>query len=114
MIGVPLPWAAGLGAALLLSLAGNAWQAKRAVEVAVAAPLQARIDTLEADATITAVVAVARRADEAELERLRAALAAAEGQTRVVYRDRIRELPAPACAPGQGRVEAWNLAGVSP
>lgn len=111
---IPVPWFAGVVLALLASLGLNAWQAKRAVEEAVAAPLRAQVAALEQDATITAVVAVARRADEAELERLRAALAAAEGQTRVVYRDRIRELPAPACAPGQGRVDAWNLAGVSP
>lgn len=111
---IPVQWFAGVVLALLASLGLNAWQAKRAVEEAVAAPLQARIDTLEADATLTAVVAVARREDDLELERLRAELAAAEGQVRVVYRDRVRELPAPACAPGQGRVEAWNLAGVSP
>lgn len=111
---IPVPWVAGVVLALLASLGLNAWQAKRAVEEAVAAPLRAQVAALEQDATITAVVAVARRADEAELERLRRELAAAEGQTRVVYRDRIRELPAPACAPGQGRVDAWNLAGVAP
>lgn len=111
---IPLPWFAGVVLALLASLGLNAWQAKRAVEEAVAAPLRAEIDALRADATITEAVASAREADEVELERLRRELAAAEGQTRVVYRDRIRELPAPASGPGQGRVDAWNLAGVSP
>lgn len=111
---IPVPWFAGVVLALLTSLGLNAWQAKRAVEEAVAAPLRAQVAALEADATLTAVVAVARREDDLELERLRAELAAAEGQVRVVYRDRVRELPAPACAPGQGRVDAWNLAGVSP
>lgn len=111
---IPVPWFAGVVLALLASLGLNAWQAKRAVEEAVAAPLRAQVAALEQDATITEAVASAREADEAELERLRRELAAAEGQTRVVYRDRIRELPAPASGPGQGRVDAWNLAGVAP
>jgi hypothetical protein len=41
------------------------------------------------------------------MQELREIAARAEG-VRIVYRDRIRELPAPTCAPGADRVEAVN------
>ena len=99
---------AGLSLALCISLGINFWQILSRAVADAEAPLKAQLAAMEQADAINAAVAEARLADGRELERMRAAVVAAEGQTRAVYRDRIRTLPAASCAPGADRVAAWN------
>ncbi len=104
-----------LGSTLLLSLSANAWlllnlgAAREKAEGEIATAVQrGRADALGERAdqmTRLATLAEQDRSDVLqELERI-----AESGQkARVVYRDRIALLPAPACAPGQERMDAVN------
>lgn len=103
--------------ALALSVAGNLgllW-ALSAAKARADADLQAAIERGRADAIERHAGQQSALIELAELDRslllqdLREIAARAE-QVRVVYRDRIRELPAPECAPGAERVEAVNAA----
>lgn len=99
---------AGLALALLVSLAVNVHQfAERRVARAVA-PLEATITTLQGAAREADAVRAARVAAEAQIATLQDQLRAAQADVEVRYVTRIREIPAPACAPTAARVAAWN------
>jgi len=100
---------------LLLSLSANAWlllklggaQEKAAGEIATA------VQRGRAEALSERADQLGQLVSLAELDRsllLQDLIEIAErGRTaRVVYRDRIASLPAPACAPGQERMDAVN------
>jgi hypothetical protein len=106
---------------LLASLAGNALQLHGRIEAsaecraqreAAAATAQERGRRLAAEETANRTAQVAAAAVE-EREKLLAdlrAIADRGQQTRTVYRDRIREIPAATCAPGAERMDAANSA----
>lgn len=107
--------ASALALVLVLSLSANAWLLRKL-----------GAETARADSEIATAVergraeALSQRADQlaqlvslAELDRsvlLHELTEIAErGRTaRVMYRDRISDLPAPECAPGQERMDAVN------
>lgn len=109
---------AALGAALLLSIGGNLWlghkvltgklECAHAAEVArlegQAQALQGRTDLL---GTQIGLVAADRASLVAALDDVQAREDAALARLRRL----IGELPTPTCAPGAGRVEAWNSIG---
>ncbi len=114
----PLLAVAGL---LLASLAGNVWQGWHSVNAAAdcraqreaaAATGEERGRRLAAEetATRTGLVAAMASADNARLLADLEAIADRARQTRTVYRDRIREIPAATCAPGADRMQAANAA----
>lgn len=107
-----IPWARitlVLGALLLLSVAGNLWQFRRAARARAAADAAALSQALSQAQALSRALshdAAQRQADlDALIERGR--------QTRVVYRQAAR-VPLPAnCAPDDARVQAIN-AGLGP
>lgn len=99
---------AALAVCLCISLGINFAQFVTGRVAAARAPLVAQVASMERTAAISHAVAAARSIDDAELARLRKLVGTRETQTLTVYRDRVRQLPAPACAPGHARVEAWN------
>lgn len=105
----------GLAAALLVSLAVNVWQwgkiasAKAAREGEIAAAVaEGKAQAAQESAGRASLVAALAQADNAALVADLSAIAERAQQTRTVYRDRIRELPAPTCAPGAERMTAAN------
>lgn len=106
---------------LLASLAGNVWQLRQGVEAAAdcraqreaaAATGEERGRRLAAEETAarTAQIAAAAASDHVQLLADLRAIADRGQQTRTVYRDRIREIPAATCAPGAERMDAANAA----
>lgn len=106
---------------LLVSLAGNLWLGMlnieaaaecRAQREAAAATGEERGRRLAAEETAsrTAQVAADAVADRAQLLADLRGIAERGQQTRTVYRERIREIPAATCAPGAERMDAANAA----
>ena len=106
---------------LLASLAVNVWQLHGRIEAAAecraqreaaAATGEERGRRLAAEETAdrTAKVAAAAVRDRDQLLADLRAIADRGQQTRTVYRDRIREIPAATCAPGAERMDAANAA----
>lgn len=104
-----------LPAALAASLLGNAWlmhrlgaSSERAEGEIAAAVERGRAEAAEQFAGQQKIIS--DKADK-ERETLKKQLDAIESQgiqERIVYRDRIKTLPAPECAPGQERMDAVN------
>lgn len=103
----PPAWAV-LGLLLAVSLWFNLWQAKREWIEEATAPLQDEIDALTASARMNDTIADLRARHDVELAAARNNVQVVEGERQVVYRDRLVQLPAPTCAPGAARVDAWN------
>lgn len=104
-----VPVWAWLAAALALSAFGNLFQLHRSMVAAELAPLQAQLAAAEEqDRIARALAAYAARDAEALLTELRV-IADRAKETEVRYVDRVRQLPAPACAPTAERVDAWNI-----
>lgn len=103
----PPTWAI-LGLLLVVSLGFNLWQAKREWIEEATEPLQEEIDALQATARINNTIAALRARHDVELREARDNVQVVEGERQVVYRDRLVTLPAPTCAPGAERVDAWN------
>lgn len=105
----------GLTAGLLLSLAVNVWQwgriashkAAREGEIA-AAVAEGRAQAAAESAGRASLIATMAQADNARLVADLEQIAQRASTERVVYRDRIRTLPAPSCAPGAERMAAAN------
>lgn len=108
-----------LGALCIVSAGANLWQwrasaldraacaadRQREVEVAIE---QGRRQAAEETATRASLIATLAQADNSALLAELAGIADRGRKIRVVYRDRIRELPAPTCAPGAERMDAVN------
>lgn len=99
---------AALAISLCISLGINIAQWRASLIEDARAPLEAQIASTSHQLDIGHAIAAARSIDDSELLRLRADLAAAQGRTTTYYRTEVEKLPAPACAPGSSRVEAWN------
>ena len=100
---------AGLALALCISLGINFAQYRADLIEDTKAPLQAQIDAATRRQEVTDAVAAARVADDKALRALEAQLASKQVEVRIEYRTRVSTLPAPSCAPGHERVEAWNM-----
>jgi hypothetical protein len=106
-----------IAAALALSLAGNLWlvRAWQSASTRASAEIAAAVERGRAEAAERHSDRQGQLIELAELDRallmgeLRDIASRATG-VRTVYRDRVRELPAPTCAPGAERVEAVNAA----
>jgi hypothetical protein len=104
-----------LGSTLMLSLSGNAWllqrlggaREKAAGEIAEAVQ-RGRADALAERADQMTRLATLAEIDRTDVLRQIEAIAASSSKATVVYRDRIREIPAATCAPGQERIDAAN------
>lgn len=100
---------------LLLSLSANAWllqrlgaaREKAAGEIAEAVQ-RGRADALAERADQMTRLATLAEIDRADVLRQIEAIAASSNKATVIYRDRIREIPAATCAPGQDRIDAAN------
>jgi hypothetical protein len=99
---------AAVSLVLLVSLGVNVHQFASARVAAAVAPLEQTITTLQATARESDAVREARVESERTIAVLQAQLAEAQNDVEVRYVTRIRELPAPACAPTRARVDAWN------
>ena len=90
-----------------LAVSGIECRAGRAQEIAVATE-QGKTQALAEAAARSAQIAEQSRIDETALLTDLAAIADRARVTQVVYRDRVKTLPAVTCAPGNERVEAAN------
>lgn len=99
---------AGLSLTLAVSLGLNASQFLSRYRADIEAPLVAEIEAREHVDKVNAAVSKARVDDQRTIAKLQRDITTKQTQTVTVYRDRIRQLPAPSCAPGLDRVEAWN------
>lgn len=101
--------------ALALSLTLNAWQLHRHGQVTgkAAGELQAAVERGKAEALAERADQMTRLATLAEEDRSAVLqdlerIAERGQQARIVYRDRISQLPAASCAPGRERMDAVN------
>lgn len=69
---------------------------------------EGRVAAFEDAAAKAKAIAEGARMDRAAILAELDTIARRAQQTRTVYRDRIREVPAATCAPGRERVDAWN------
>lgn len=97
-----------LAIALCASIGLNVSQFLHHFRAEIEAPLVAQVEAYAVADTLNAAVAKARARDLATIARLQGELATRQVETVTVYRDRVRTLPAPSCAPGADRVAAWN------
>jgi len=95
-------------AALIASLAANAFQWREAGIKEATAPLANKIFRLELTAAANSRIATMRAEHDKALAAARARIAEASKEDGVRYERVIQRLPAPACAPGKDRVAAWN------
>ena len=107
--------------ALLLSLAGNVWQLQRHAQAVGVAEGQrtaagelgravGEVEALRETAERAATVADGAAQEFADVSADIVAIAQASRKQQVVYRDRIKEVPAATCAPGAERMDAFNAA----
>lgn len=109
------PIAGYLLIALAVSLGFNAWQLKSKIVADAKAPLVKKIEVLEVTAAVTTKISELRVQHDKELQKLRDEADQRGTKREIVYETKVRTLPAPACAPGQARVNAWNeTAGAKP
>lgn len=106
-----IPMWAVFGGLLLVSLAFNAHQWRKAGIVEATAPMKLKIDALEATATANTTIATMRVEHDNELAAARANASDKAGKREIVYRDSIQRVLVPTCPPGADRVDAWNAIG---
>ena len=99
---------AALVLALAVSLGINASQFLSRYRADIEAPLVQEITARKHADRVSEAVSKARIDDQRAIAQLQRELQNRQVETVTVYRDRIRQLPAPSCAPGRDRVEAWN------
>ena len=97
-----------LALALAASIGGNLLQARAAIIEEATAPLERELTDLRHARQLESAMAEAAAAQHDQLLEDLDAIAARGARVEVRYVDRVRQLPAPACAPGAQRVEAWN------
>lgn len=97
-----------LAVALALSVGINVAQFLAKYRADIEAPLVQEIEDRKQVDRVNAAVSKARVADQRTIADLRRRIGERQVETVTVYRDRVRTLPAPSCAPGASRVAVWN------